>query len=55
MNKEDYQRQLIIANSLYEIGMNIDLIETITTVSFIDLNNYRKVAIKSSNGFTKKQ
>lgn len=46
MKQEDYQRQLIIANSLYEMGMNIDLIEKITTVSFIDLNRYRSKTIK---------
>ena len=27
MKKEDYQRQLIIANSLYELGIDVDLIK----------------------------
>ena len=42
MNKEKYDRQLVIANTLYEIGIDIDLIKTITTVNKKDLDNYRQ-------------
>ena len=42
MKKEDYQRQLIIANSLYELGIDVDLIKTITTVAANDLLEFRK-------------
>ena len=41
MNKEDYKRQLIIANSLYELGLDVDLIKQITTVNSNDLDLYR--------------
>ena len=42
MKKEDYKRQLVIANSLYELGLNLQLINKITTVSSLDLDEYRK-------------
>ena len=42
MNKEKYDRQLVIANTLYEMGIDIDLIKTITTVNKKDLDNYRQ-------------
>ena len=38
MKKEDYKRQLVIANSLYELGLNLQLINKITTVSSLDLD-----------------
>ena len=41
MKEEDYKRQLVIANSLYEMGIDIDLIKRITTVSSEDLAKYR--------------
>jgi len=41
MKDEDYKRQLVIANSLYEMGIDIDLIKRITTVSSEDLAKYR--------------
>jgi hypothetical protein len=41
MKQEDYKRQLVIANSLYEMGIDIDLIKRITTVSSEDLAKYR--------------
>lgn len=46
MKEEDYKRQLIIANSLYEMGIDVDIIKTITTVSSDDLLDYR---IKQEN------
>ena len=42
MKQEDYKRQLVIANSLYEMGVDINLIKQITTVKKVDLENYRK-------------
>ncbi len=42
MKEEDYKRQLIIANSLYEMGVDVDLIKQITTVSSNDLSLFRK-------------
>ncbi len=42
MKEEDYKRQLIIANSLYEMGVDVDLIKQITTVSSNDLINFRE-------------
>ena len=42
MNKEKYDKQLVIANTLYEMGIDIDLIKTITTVSKPDLDKYRQ-------------
>ena len=42
MIQEDYKRQLVIANSLYEMGVDINLIKQITTVKKVDLENYRK-------------
>ena len=42
MNKEKYDKQLVIANTLYEMGIDIDLIKTITTVSSKDLDKYRQ-------------
>ncbi len=41
MKNEDYKRQLIIANSLYEMGLDSEVIKTITTVSSKDLLQYR--------------
>ena len=50
MKKEDYKRQLVIANSLYELGLNLQLINKITTVSSLDLDEYRKsLKIKTNN------
>ena len=49
LKQEDYKRQLIIANSLYELGIDVDIIKTITTVSSDDLLDYRlkqKKAVK---------
>ena len=42
MKETDYKRQLIIANSLYELGIDTDIIKTITTVNSKDLLDYRK-------------
>ena len=42
MNKEKYDKQLVIANTLYEMGLDVDLIKTITTVNKKDLDNYRQ-------------
>ena len=42
VKQEDYKRQLVIANSLYEMGVDINLIKQITTVKKVDLENYRK-------------
>ena len=39
MKQEDYKRQLVIANSLYEMGVDINLIKQITTVKKVDLEN----------------
>ena len=41
MKQKDYKRQLIIANSLYEMGVDVDLIKQITTVNKDDLSIYR--------------
>ena len=41
MKDEDYKRQLVIANSLYEMGIDIDLFKKFTTVSSEDLAKYR--------------
>lgn len=49
MKSEDYKRQLIIANSLYEMGLDSDVIKTITTVSKSDLELYRKQQKLSKN------
>ena len=46
MKKDDYKRQLVIANSLFELGMDVDLIKKITTVNKNDLDNYRKDTLK---------
>ena len=42
VKQEDYKRQLVIANSLYEMGVDINLIKQITTVKKVDLEKYRK-------------
>ena len=42
MNKEKYDKQLVIANTLYEMGLDVDLIKSITTVNKKDLDNYRQ-------------
>ena len=47
MKKEDYKRQLIIANSLYEMGIDVDLIKQITTVNKDDLSIYRLHRLKT--------
>lgn len=47
MKKEDYKRQLIIANSLYELGIDEDVIKTITTISKSDLEKYREEVTKN--------
>ena len=54
MNKEDYKRQLIIANSLYELGLDVDLIKQITTVNSSDLDLYRLKNQKNKNTVDKK-
>ena len=54
MNKEDYKRQLIIANSLYELGVDVDLIKQITTVNSNDLDLYRLKNQKNKNNVDKK-
>ena len=41
MKKTDYKRQLVVANSLFELGLDMNLISKITTVSSTDLNKYR--------------
>ncbi|MCI5744887.1 MAG: hypothetical protein MR270_01230 [Erysipelotrichaceae bacterium] len=43
MKDEDYKRQLIIANTLYELGIDNDIITQITTISSDDLSIYRKI------------
>ena len=48
MKQEDYKRQLVIANSLYEMGLDQTLITKITTVKFKDLSEYRKTQQKTS-------
>ena len=50
MNKEKYNKQLVIANTLYEMGIDIDLIKTITTVSKQDLDNYRQENVDNKTG-----
>jgi len=55
MKKEDYKRQLIIANSLYEMGIDVDLIKQITTVNKDDLSIYRLNQQKNSNNIDKKK
>ena len=55
MKKEDYKRQLIIANSLYEMGIDVDLIKQITTVNKDDLSIYRLNQQKNSNTVDKKK
>lgn len=47
MKKEDYKRQLIIANSLYELGIDENVIKTITTISKSDLEKYREEVTKN--------
>ena len=47
MKQEDYKRQLVIANSLYEMGVDVNLIKQITTVNKVDLENYRKDSAKN--------
>ena len=42
MDKKDYKRQLAIANSLYEMGLDMELIKKITTVSKKDLFDYKE-------------
>ena len=42
MNKEKYDKQLVIANTLFEMGLDVDLIKSITTVNKKDLDNYRQ-------------
>lgn len=54
MEKEDYKRQLVIANSLYELGLDVDLIKKITTVESDDLSLYRIKNQKKSNDIDKK-
>ena len=54
MNKEDYKRQLIIANSLYVLGLDVDLIKQITTVNSNDLDLYRLKNQKNKNNVDKK-
>ena len=41
MKKTDYKRQLVVANSLFEMGLDMKLISKITTVSSNDLDKYR--------------
>ena len=53
VKQEDYKRQLIIANSLYEMGIDVDIIKTITTVSSDDLLDYRKVQERNSKKIDK--
>ena len=55
MKKEDYKRQLIIANSLYEMGIDVDFIKQITTVNKDDLSIYRLNQQKNSNNIDKKK
>ena len=49
MNKEKYNKQLVIANTLYEMGLDIDLIKSITTVKKIDLDKYRQENIDNKD------
>ena len=49
MNKEKYNKQLVIANTLYEMGLDVDLIKTITTVKKIDLDKYRQENIDNKD------
>lgn len=53
MNKKDYERQLIIANSLYELGLDDDVIKCITTVDKKDLDLYRLSLKKESKSIDK--
>lgn len=53
MKQEDYKRQLIIANSLYELGLDVDLIKTITTVNATDLLEFRQSKQKEAIDKTK--
>ena len=49
MNKEKYNKQLVIANTLYEMGLDIVLIKSITTVKKIDLDKYRQENIDNKD------
>ena len=49
MNKEKYDKQLVIANTLYEMGIDVDLIKTITTVNSKDLDKYRQENIDNKD------
>lgn len=40
-NDQDYRRQLMIANSLYEMGIDSDLIKMVTTIQHEELLKYR--------------
>ena len=54
MKEEDYKRQLVIANSLYEMGIDVDLIKKITTVTSEDLAKYRDKTKNSQKNIDKK-
>ena len=55
MKKEDYKRQLIIANTLYEMGIDDLIIQKITTVEKKDLEEYRLNIKKNRNIVDKKK
>lgn len=54
MKDEDYKRQLVIANSLFEMGIDVDLIKKITTVTSEDLAKYRDKTKNSQKNIDKK-
>lgn len=53
MDKKDHERQLIIANSLYELGLDEDVIKCITTIDAKDLDLYRLSLKKESKSIDK--
>ena len=55
MKKEDYKRQLIIANTLYEMGIDDLIIQKITTIEKKDLEEYRLNIKKNRNIVDKKK
>lgn len=46
-NDQDYKRQLMIANSLYEMGIDNDLIKLVTTIQHDELLAYRSKKAKN--------
>ena len=54
MKKEDYKRQLVIANTLYEMGLDQQIIQKITTIEKQDLDEYRLNIKKNINSVDNK-